>query len=226
LAKLGFNIDFAPVVDLNINPKNPIIGALGRSFSDNPQEVIGHGKAFINGLHKNNIVSTIKHFPGHGSSIGDSHLGLVDITKTYNEKETLPFKELIKMGLVDTVMTAHVINKKVDSDYPATLSFKFLQEILRKEIGFQGVIISDDMQMGAIVDNFGFEKAIIQAINAGCDLLIISNNVRSYDPEIPYKARDIILKAVKEGAIKKERIDESFQRIIDLKKKYKIIIIN
>lgn len=222
LSHLGFNLNFAPVVDVNINPKNPIIGAIGRSFSDDPKEVVQHAKAFIEGLRKNNIISTIKHFPGHGSSAEDSHLGLVDITKTYNDQEILPFKELIKMGIVDAVMTAHVVNQKIDPDYPATLSSKFLQEILRKEIGFRGIIISDDMQMGAIVDNFGFEKAIIQAINAGCDLLIISNNGRDYDEKIPYKARDIILEAVKNGLIKEERIDESFQRIMELKKGYGI----
>jgi len=223
LATLGFNLNFAPVVDLNINPQNPIIGALGRSFSGNPQEVIEQSKAFINGFHKNNIISVIKHFPGHGSSAGDSHFGLVDVTETYNEKELIPFKELIKTGMVDAVMTAHLINKKVDPEYPATLSVKFLQEMLRKEMDFQGIIISDDMQMGAIIDNFSLEKAVIQAIKAGCDLLIFSNNVRDYDEQLPYKVRDIVLQAVKNGVIKEERIDESFQRIIKLKRKYKII---
>jgi beta-N-acetylhexosaminidase len=219
LQNLGFNMNFAPVVDLNINPKNPIIGALGRSFSSDPQEVALHAKAFVDAHNQNNVISVVKHFPGHGSSLGDSHLGMVDVTETYKEEELFPYKTLQEEGLLKAVMTAHIFNKKVDRNFPATLSPNFLINILRKQIGFQGVIISDNMQMDAITQNYGFEEAIIKAINSGCDILLFSNNSHSeYDEQLPYKVHRIIYQAVKSGKIPKERIFESSDRIHDLKK--------
>ncbi|MDD5146661.1 MAG: glycoside hydrolase family 3 protein [Candidatus Pacebacteria bacterium] len=223
LFELGFNFNFAPVVDVNVNPKNPIIGSLGRSFSSDPNKVTEHSIAFIEGMHQHSIITALKHFPGHGSSKDDSHLGMVDITNTYQEYELDPYKDIISKGLTDTIMTAHIINKNIDSDLPATLSAKFLQDLLRGQLGFKGVIISDDMQMGAIIKNYGFKEAIVKAVEAGCDLLIISNNVNFYDETAPYQAVDSIFKAVKVGAIKEERIVESYNRIIQLKKKFNIV---
>jgi beta-N-acetylhexosaminidase len=224
LKELGFNMNLAPVVDVDINPENPIIGGLGRSFSSNPEEVVEHAKAFIEVHKQQNIITVAKHFPGHGSSKDDSHLGMVDVTETYKEEELIPYQELNREGLLDAVMTAHIINRKIDKDYPATLSSNFLQEILRKQINFKGVIISDDMQMNAIASNYGFEEAIIKAINAGCDIIGISNNSTSgYDEELPYKTLDVIYRAVKEGKIPIERITESYGRIYNLKKQFGII---
>lgn len=224
LNNLGFNMNFAPVLDVNVNPKNPVIGALGRSFSADPNTVIDNARVFINNQTKNNIISVEKHFPGHGSSTSDSHLGLVDVTKTYQEKELNPYIELQKENLLDVVMTAHIINQNVDKDYPATLSPKFIQDILRKQIRFDGVVISDDMQMDAIARYYGFEDAIIRAINAGCDILLLSNNGKAtYDPQLAEKAKNAIITAVREGKISEERINQSYQRIINLKKKFQII---
>jgi beta-N-acetylhexosaminidase len=219
LRELGFNLNFAPVVDVNINPENPIIGYLERSFSGNPEKVAEYASNFIQGLNQNKIISAIKHFPGHGSSENDSHLGMVDITKTYKQEELLPYKTLISSGYSDMVMTAHVINSNIDPVYPATLSFLFLKNILRDELGFKGIIVSDDMQMEAIRENYGFEEAIIKSINAGCDILIISNNNLTYDEQDYYRAVEIIFNAVKNQEIKEERINESYQRILLLKER-------
>jgi len=223
LKDLGFNINFAPVVDLNINPQNPIIGKLGRSFSSDPEIVFQQAKAFIGAHIQNGIIPVVKHFPGHGSSFSDSHLGMVDVTKTWKEDELIPYRKLEKENLLFGVMVGHIFNKNIDEDYPATLSAKFLQGILRKEIGFEGVIISDDLQMGAIKKYYTLENAIIKAINAGCDILVFSNNVEEYDEDLPYKVFDIIFQAAKEGKIPKERIFESSERILNLKKEFGII---
>ncbi|MFA6337055.1 MAG: glycoside hydrolase family 3 protein [Candidatus Paceibacterota bacterium] len=223
LKNLGFNLNFAPDADVNINPDNPVIGKLERSFSNDPEKTAKQAIAFIKGLHKNDIISAIKHFPGHGSSKNDSHLGLTDVTKTYRQEELIPFQRIIEQGYADMVMTAHIMNKTVDENYPATLSPLFLQDILRKQLGFQGVIISDDMQMGAIAKNYGFQESVIKSINAGCDVLILSNNNDNYDKDIAPKARDIIFEAVKNGEIKEETINNSYLRIMNLKKKFGLI---
>lgn len=219
LKDLGFNMNFAPVVDVDINPKNPIIGALERSFSSDPQKVALHAQAFIEAHHQNNIITVAKHFPGHGSSKRDSHLGMVDVTNTYKQEELIPYKILQEKGLLDAVMTAHIFNKNIDESYPATLSAKFLQDILRTQLGFQGVIISDDMEMGAIKGYYSFKDSLIRAVNAGCDMVLVSNNTLSkFDPKLAYKIRDIIYQAVKQGKISKQRIIESSNRIYKLKK--------
>lgn len=224
LKNLGFNMNLAPVVDLNINPDNPVIGKLGRSFSADANEVIEQAGIFIKKHAENNIITVEKHFPGQGSAKNDTHLGMADVTDFYEQEELIPYQKLNDEGLLDAVMAAHTINKKVDDKYPASISDNFLQGVLRNQIGFKGVIISDDMQMSAISDNYGFNEALIASINAGTDIIIISNNTSSgYDKDIARKSADIIFKAVKEGEIDKNRIAESYGRIISLKKKFKII---
>jgi hypothetical protein len=149
---------------------------------------------------------------------------MVDVTNTYKQEELYPYQKLNEEGLLNAVMTAHIVNKNIDSEYPATLSAKFLNDILRKQIGFNGVIISDDIQMGAISKNYGFEEAIIMAINAGCDIVNVYNNSSvGYNDQLAYQTRDIIFNAVKDGKIKEEKITESYNRIINLKKLFKVI---
>lgn len=223
LKELGFNMNLAPVIDLNINPQNPIIGVLDRSFSPYPEEVINNTRVFIENHLKNDIITVEKHFPGHGSSTKDSHFGIVDITNTYRQEELLPYQKLNEEGLIGAIMVGHLMNKKIDENYPATLSKTFLQDILRKQIGFKGVIISDDMQMAAINNNYGFNEAITMAINAGCDVIYFFNNSNIYDEKIAYKIRDAIFEAVKTDKIKETRIIESYNRILNLKKQFKII---
>lgn len=221
---LGVNMNLAPVVDVNINPQNPIIGALGRSFSASATEVYNNAKVFIQNHKNNNVISVEKHFPGQGSATADTHLGLVDITSIYKTQELEPYEKLNKDKLLSAVMVAHVINKNIDKNYPASLSAKFLQDILRKQIGFNGVIISDDMQMSALTDNYNFDESIILAINAGVDVISISNNTsKGYDGSIAHKVRDVIFNAVKNNEISEQRIIESFDRIIKIKKQFRII---
>ena len=224
LKGLGFNMNLAPVVDVNLNPENPVIGALERSFSSDSKEVARQAKVFIENHLKNDIVAVAKHFPGQGSATKDSHNETADITNTYKYEELLPYQNLNNEGLLKAVMVAHIINKNIDKNYPATLSPAFLQNILRNQIGFTGVIISDDMQMAAISDNYELDEAIITAINAGIDVVIVSNNgPDGYDKDMAQKVRDIIFNAIKEGKIKEWRITESYNRILDLKKEFGII---
>lgn len=224
LNNLGFNMNLAPVLDVNINSNNPVIGALNRSFSADPQIVALHAQAFIEAHNQNDVITVAKHFPGHGSSLGDSHLGMVDVTETYKDTEMIPYRTLQEKSLLTTVMTAHIFNKKIDENYPATLSSNFLLDILRKQIGFSGVIISDDMQMEAITQYYGMEEAVIKAINSGCDILLFSNNSSAgFDEELPYKIQNIIYQAIEKGKISKERIIEASNRIYNLKRQFKII---
>jgi len=217
LKNLGFNVNFAPVVDVNVNPDNPVIGKLGRSFSEDPQKVTTYASKFIEGLNQEGIISSIKHFPGHGSSTADSHLGMVDVTKTYEEKELIPYQQLIENNYSQMVMTAHIVNTNIDPNYPATLSPLFIQNILRDQLNFKGVVVSDDMHMGAIVDNYGFNEALVKAINAGCDMLIISNNGSTYNENIAKETVETIFKAIKRGEISENKINESFRKNKKLK---------
>ena len=223
LYNLGFNVNFAPVVDVNINPESPAIGKIERSFSANPDLVIKHSNILIDNLHQNNVLATLKHFPGHGSAGNDSHTGFTDVTNTWQESELIPYRELIKQNKADFVMTAHIFNSKLDPDYPATLSKKIIDGILRKNLQFDGVVISDDMNMKAITEYYGLESAIELSINAGVDILIFANNL-IYDELIAQKAIDIVKEKIKSGKISINRINESYNRIIKLKKKLSPII--
>ncbi|MDD2731671.1 MAG: glycoside hydrolase family 3 N-terminal domain-containing protein [Candidatus Pacebacteria bacterium] len=225
LKELGFNMNLAPVVDLNINPSNPIIGALGRSFSQDKEETAKQAEVFIENHLKNGIVCVAKHFPGQGSAEEDTHLGLADITESYKEEEFFPYYYLNEKGLLKAVMAAHTINRNIDNDYPAALSSVFLEDILRNQIGFGGVIISDDMQMSAITNNYNLDEAVIKAVNAGIDIILISNNTSyGYDKDIAHKVRDIIFNAVRDNRIKEDRVIESYNRILDLKREFRIIL--
>jgi beta-N-acetylhexosaminidase len=216
LSKLGINVNLAPVVDVNINSQNPVIGGLERSFSGNPQTVVQHASIFIETLHNHNILTVLKHFPGHGSSKKDSHLGVVDVTETWSKEELIPYRQLIDSGLVDAVMTAHIFNAKIDSTYPATLSKSTITGILRKQLGFEGVIISDDLMMGAIRKEYGLRTTIKQALHAGVDILSFGNN-SVYDPDIVPKAHKIIKGLIEADEISRNRIDQSYKRIMKFK---------
>lgn len=217
LKDLGINMNMAPVVDLAVNPKNPVIANLGRSFSADPAGVTRHALPFIEAEQKEGILSVIKHFPGHGSSKTDSHKGMTDVTESWNSAELIPFRNIIAEGKADAVMTAHIFNKKIDPDYPATLSKPTITGILRYGMGFDGVVISDDMQMRAIADHFGLEKAVIKAIDAGVDILLFSRNATTSGKSIPGAVQTIVKKAVKEGRLSEARINESYRRIMALK---------
>jgi beta-N-acetylhexosaminidase len=220
---MKINLNFAPSVDLNINPENPIIGKMERSFSSDPQIVTDNVRIWVNEHKKCGIISSLKHFPGHGSSKTDTHLGLTDVTDTWTEAELLPYKTLIHEGVCDMVMTSHVFNSKLDPEYPATMSKAILTGILREQLGYKGVIVTDDMAMGAIVEQYSFEEALEKTVNAGADILILSNNGKEYDPEVAKKAIDIIYQFVSEGKIQKQTIEDAYNRIMALKKAYNIL---
>lgn len=216
LRSVGVNLNLAPVVDLNVNPKNPIIGALGRSFSADPTVVTEQAGAFIDAHHQVGVKCTLKHFPGHGSSTGDTHLGVVDVTTTWSDVELEPFRRLVATGTVDAILTAHVFNSTLDRDYPATLSHATVTGILRERLGYDGLVLSDDMQMGAIRDAFGYEDAVRLAINAGVDVLTIANQ-QVFEVGIVGRTIDIIEAMVGDGRITQERIDASYRRIVAFK---------
>ncbi len=217
LRNLGINFNLAPVVDINIYPKNPIIGELERSFSSKPDTVIRHARAWINSHREKKVLTCLKHFPGHGSSRHDSHLGFVDISKTWQLEELLPFKELIQTGYADTIMTGHLFNSDIDPDFPATLSQKTIGQLLRKELGFTGVVVSDDMQMRAITDKYGLNTAICRAFAAGIDLIVIGNNL-NYDEHILAKSVQAVLKAVQKNILTEEMLTRAYERVQLLKK--------
>lgn len=216
LAELGINLNLAPVVDLNINPRNPVIAEYERSFSADPVVVTDHAIEFIKAHHERNVLCTLKHFPGHGSSASDSHHGLVDVTETWSRNELEPYAEIIKAGLADAIMTAHVFNANLDADYPATLSHAVITGILRAELGYGGVVISDDMQMDAIARYYGFETAVQRAIEAGVDIITFANN-SVYAEDVAARTAGLIRQLVEGGTISEARIDESYQRIDRLK---------
>jgi beta-N-acetylhexosaminidase len=216
LVGCGFNINFSPVVDLNVNPGNPVIGGRERSFSEDPAVVTEHALEVIKAHHARGILTTLKHFPGHGSSKDDSHLGFVDVTETWTRTELEPYEKIIAAGLCDSVMTAHIFNSKLDPSLPATLSRRIIEGLLRDELHFEGVVISDDLQMKAISARYGFKDAILLAIGAGVDILAFANN-SIFDPEVAASAIGIIRKAVYDGRIGEKRIDRSYARIIQLK---------
>ncbi|MDR0790788.1 MAG: hypothetical protein LBO06_08370 [Bacteroidales bacterium] len=220
LQSLGINLNFAPCVDVNINPDCPVIGAIERSFSANSQVVAANAKIWIEQSHNKGIISAIKHFPGHGSSTKDTHKGIVDVSQTYNSQELEPFRSLIKEDIVEMVMTSHIFNSQFDNEYPATLSYATLTNILRVQMGFNGVIVSDDMAMGAIAKEYDLTLALQKAVEAGVNLFILSNNGDKYDEDIAFKAIDTIYKLVKSGKLDRKYIIESYAKIEQLKAKY------
>ncbi len=224
LKDMGINWNFAPVVDVNIDPKSPAIGAIERSFSDVPRTVIAHANAFINAHRAHQVIPTLKHFPGHGSAASDTHLGVTDVTETYRRaKELLPYQKFIQKGYDDPIITAHIVNRKLDkSGRPATLSHDIMMKLLRDEMGFDGVVISDDMQMGAIVEAFGLAEAVVEAIKAGVDMILLANQIGEYNIEQVYDVKNAIVQAVADGVVKEDRICESFNRIQRLKQRFGI----
>lgn len=218
LAGLGININFAPVVDLGNNPNNPIIAGKERSFSANENQVAACAREFINAHRKIGVITVLKHFPGHGSSKDDTHLGIADVTSTWEPRELAPYQQLIDSGFVDAVMTAHIVNRKLDkSALPGTLSKPIIDSLLRKTLHWDGVVFSDDMQMHAIEKYYGLEDAVRLAINAGVDVLTISNNIQGSKDRTVDVVHSIIRRLVSNGTIPMSRIDESYARIMKLK---------
>lgn len=217
LKNYGINVDFAPVMDVNNNPNNPIIGV--RSYSDNPLTVSLYGKNMFNGLKQSKVMGCAKHFPGHGNTSVDSHYGLPSITSTKDElyqTELAPFISAVSNG-IDAIMTTHIIFTAIDKDYPATLSNKVLTKLLREELGYKGLIITDGMEMNAVSKNFGsYDETAVLAVKAGVDMLLYTS---TYNPKTAY---DGLMSAISKGEISIERINDSVRSIILTKMKYNL----
>lgn len=213
LANLGFNLNFAPIVDLH-DKKSSIIGQLHRAFSSDPKKVAANGEILIKAHHKFKIATCLKHFPGHGKIFGDSHLDLYESTGECADQELLPYK-LIKDS--NFIMTAHIIRKDLDQNHPVTLSHKILKQLLRQELQYQNAIISDDLFMGAIMKKYKLEESLPAALKAGCNMLILSFNqaLKDFIPR-DFKIDDIIKileDSVRSGAMHTDLLEESIDVI-------------
>ncbi len=216
LKMYGFNLNFAPVVDLDINPDSPAIGRMKRSYSDKEEIVIAYSNEFLEAQKKSGIISVLKHFPGHGSALEDSHKSLTDVSKSWEYRELKPYYDFIKYNKVDAVMVGHINLQRFDEVYPASLSSKMIKGLLRGQLGFDGVVFSDDMQMRAISDIYGMKGSVILAINAGVDVLVYSSYFTEKTSVIK-SVTAIIKGAIKSGDIRVEDIKESYERIVRLK---------
>ena len=216
----GINLNFAPVIDLD-HGKGTVISDTKRAFASNPKTVLEHSEIFIKAHKEKGIISCPKHFPGLGSASGDTHEGFTDISENWSVKDLLPFDELIQSKKIDTIMISHAFDKKLDPVYPASLSKKIVSDMLRDDLGFDGVIICDDPSMRAISDNYSMEDTFELMLNAGIDLFCLGNNL-IYDNDYIPKAIKTICNLIKLGKIKQERILESIERIETLKLKYNI----
>jgi len=213
LREAGINWNLAPVVDVGYNPANPVIVGQGRSFSANPRWVAAQARAFITGMHAEGVLTTLKHFPGHGSSLGDSHEGFVDVTDTANaDLELAPYRILVTEGVVDSVMTAHVFNRHVDRRYPATLSPNAIARLLREDVGWKGLVVSDDLRMAAIQQHYGIERAVVLALGAGVDVLLIAEDRLPDGSSAAELALGAIRRALAAGDLEIDRIEAALAR--------------
>lgn len=213
----GYNMNFAPVLDIDSNPSNPVIG--NRSFGKSPDIVSKMGIAEMKGMVLEGVIPVVKHFPGHGDTSVDSHIGLPIIhheLERIMDFEVTPFKSAIDEG-ADVVMVAHILLKKIDSEKPASMSKAIIADILREDLGFHGVVITDDMTMGAISKNYNIGTAAVSAVDAGADIILVGHQ---YENAIA--AFNGIKKGIAEGIIGMDRLDESVYRILSLKNKYNI----
>ncbi|MCJ8324657.1 MAG: glycoside hydrolase family 3 [Rhizobiales bacterium] len=218
LRKVGFNVNFGPVVDLEVNLNNPVIAKLERSYGAQPLQVSQYAFMFVDAHHRAGVLTALKHFPGHGSSAQDSHTGFVDISQSWRVQELDPFGYMIGWQAADMVMIAHVFLDSMSDDgkVPTSLSRKAITDVLRGQLGYEGVVVSDDMAMGAIAKNFTAQVAIVKAINAGTDLLMMSYN-KDAKGSLGAWVHGVIKQAVAAGQIEKQTIINAYNRIQSLK---------
>ncbi|MGI5860189.1 MAG: beta-N-acetylhexosaminidase [Tepidanaerobacteraceae bacterium] len=216
LKSLGFNMNFAPVLDIDSNPNNPVIG--DRSFGHNEEIVSKLGTATMKGI-QSQVISAVKHFPGHGDTSTDSHISLPVVNHDMDrlkDFELVPFAQAIENG-ADMVMVAHILLPKIDQENPVTLSETVITDILREEMKFNGVIITDDMTMGAITENYDIGDAAVKSVRAGADIVLIC-----HDNEKQVTVLEALKEAVADGVISQESLDEHVYRILKLKQKYNL----
>ena len=214
LREAGINWNLAPVVDVAVNPANPAVVALGRTYSADPARVSAHARAFVEGMHEAGVLTALKHFPGHGSSRSDSHQGFTDVTDTADlSVELRPYRALIAAGMADSVMTAHVFNRGLDPWDPATLSRFTVRRVLRGWLHYDGVAVSDDLLMGAIAQHYGLEDAAVLALGAGVDVLLISQNTGRVDDRAAERVVAAITRAIAEGKLSETAVTTAVHRV-------------
>lgn len=217
LRAAGFNMNMAPSVDIH-DPKNPVIGKYDRGFSTDVERISAYAGAFVKGFASAGVACSLKHFPGHGSSRSDSHDGFVDISKTWSADELVPFRKLANISPM--IMGGHLYHPEFSNGKsPVTFSQKALANKLRRGLGYNGIILTDDLDMGAIRKSFQLREAIILSLAAGNDLLLLSNSL-NYDEALPVKATRWIVDAVKEGRVTTAQIKSSYARVMAVKKSY------
>jgi beta-N-acetylhexosaminidase len=214
LREAGINWNLAPVVDVAVNPTNPAVVALGRTYSADPARVSAQARAFVQGMHDAGVLTALKHFPGHGSSRSDSHQGFTDVTDTAElSVELRPYRALIAAGMADSVMTAHVFNRGLDPWDPATLSRFTVRRVLRGWLHYDGVAVSDDLLMGAIAQHYGLEDAAVLALGAGVDVLLISQNTGRVDDRAAERVVAAITRAVADGTLSETAVTAAVHRV-------------
>ncbi|WP_059041006.1 beta-N-acetylhexosaminidase [Paenibacillus rubinfantis] len=217
LSGFGLNLDFAPVLDVNSNPDNPVIG--DRAFGTKPEIVSRMGIAAMKGIREQGVIPVVKHFPGHGDTSVDSHLGLPvvehDLTRL-RKLELVPFKQAIQEG-ADVVMIAHLLMPKLDPEHPASFSKAVIDDLLRQELGYEGTVISDDMTMGAIVEHYDIGDAAVQFVQAGGNIVLVG-----HDEEKEKQVIQALRDAVSSGTLSAETLDERVYNVLKLKQKYNL----
>lgn len=219
LRQIGFNFNFAPVGDVNNNAKNPVINV--RSYSENPNEVAKYVYEAVKGYHDAKLMTSIKHFPGHGNTAVDSHIGLPKVdfdAEELNKMELVPFKLAVEYDLPG-IMASHVLYTKYDEVYPTTLSKKIVTGLLREELGFKGLVVTDSLTMSAVFDNFTLEEIVLHGFNSGCDILLLCG---ARNIEMQKEFASIALRLAEEGKIPLEIIDKSVERILKYKEMYSV----
>lgn len=218
LASLGINGDYAPVADVNSNPNNPIIGT--RAFGDTAARVTEMVSGFLDGMAPHNVMNCLKHFPGHGDTSTDTHVGMAIVYKTWEEMlqcEIIPYID--NLYKTDMVMVAHIIAEAIDPGVPSSLSYPVVTGKLRNELGFDGVVSTDGMEMGAIANEYTPGEASLKAIQAGCDMICCPGDLDGSLLDGFIDGFNTIVNAVKTGVLSEERLDESVARIVRLKDK-------
>jgi beta-N-acetylhexosaminidase len=218
LREAGINWNLAPVVDVAVNAENPAVVTLGRTYGSDPAVVTAHARAFIRGMHEAGVLTALKHFPGHGSSVADSHHGFTDVTDSARpDVELAPYRALVREKLADAVMPAHVFNRRLDAWHPASLSWYTIRRLLRGRLGYHGVVVSDDLLMGAITQNYGLEDAALLAVGAGVDILLVSENTIRREPRGAARVVAAIQRALDEGRLTRGTIQAALRRVAALR---------